>query len=72
MKTLKEYFTKEFLTYVGKWQIGFVVAWPCMYFFADVLGMPYWASIICFQFIGACIFYPIDKWIFNRKNKPKS
>jgi len=43
-----------------------------MYLFSDVLHWPHWATVIAFQFIGACIFWPVDNWIFRRKNKGES
>jgi hypothetical protein len=63
---------KQLLTYHAKWQIGFFITTPCMYLFSDVLQWPHWATVIAFQFIGACIFWPVDNWIFRRKNKGKT
>ena len=57
---------KKYLTYHLKWQLGFFVAWPCMFLFQDFLGWPYWATVLGFQFIGAIIFWPIDKFIFRK------
>jgi hypothetical protein len=64
---IKSYFSKKFATYMFKWQVGFFVAVPCMYFFGDVLHWPHWATTVAFQFIGSLIFWPIDNWIFRKK-----
>ena len=58
---------KKYLTYHLKWQLGFFVAWPCMFLFQDYLGWPYWATVLGFQFIGAIIFWPIDKFILQKR-----
>lgn len=60
---------KQFLIYHGKWQLSTIVTIPLMYLFTDIVGMPYWGSIISFNIIGAFIFWPIDKWIFRNKQK---
>ncbi len=62
---IKKY--KKQLLYFGKWQISAIVTVPLMYFFADYLGMNYLFTTICFNFIGACLFYPIDAAIFKKK-----
>ena len=64
---MKYYFNKTFLKYMCKWQLGFIVAVPCLYFFIDVLEYPLWLSTILFNFVGAVIFYPIDVWILKNK-----
>jgi hypothetical protein len=58
---------KQYLTYHMKWQLGIIVSLPCMYLFQDVFHWPYWATIVGFQFVGALVFWPIDKFIFNMK-----
>ena len=57
---------KKFLTYHAKWQLGIIVSWPCMYLFSDILGWSNLATVIGFQFVGAIIYYPIDKFIFKK------
>jgi len=57
---------KKYLTYHAKWQLGIIVSLPCMYLFQDIFHWPHWATIIGFQFVGACIFWPIDKFIFRK------
>lgn len=58
---------KQYLIYHGKWQLSTIVTIPLMYLFADICGLPYWASIFLFNIIGAVLFWPIDKWIFRYK-----
>ena len=57
---------KRYLKYNLRWQAGFVVCYPCMYLFTDVLGWSMWASVIAFQFVGANIFYHVDRYIFRK------
>ena len=56
---------KKYLTYHAKWQLGIIVSWPCMYLFSDILGWSNLATVIGFQFVGAIVFWPIDKFIFK-------
>lgn len=60
MKNLKRY-----LIYHAKWQLGIVVSWPCMWLMHDVWGWSNFWTIIGFQFVGALIFWNIDKLIFK-------
>ena len=62
----------RYLKYNIRWQSGFVICYPCMWFFQDYLNMPIWASVIAFQFVGANIFYHVDRWIFKDRSKSKS
>lgn len=41
-----------------------------MYLFIDLAHLPYWLAVILMQFIGALVFYPIDKFIFKKEHKP--
>ena len=59
---------KRHLKYHLRWQCGFCVCYPCMWFFSDVLKLPLWGAVVAFQFVGASIFYHIDNWIFNKNN----
>lgn len=60
---------KPFLTYALKWQLGFIVTIPSLYFFIDYCHLNYvWATILM-QIIGAVVFYPIDSYIFKKQNK---
>jgi hypothetical protein len=70
-KTLLSFLRKhrQYLLFHTKWQIGIIITLPCMYIFKDILQLPNWLTIVCFNFIGALIFWPIDKFIFSLKNK---
>lgn len=57
---------KRYLKYNLRWQCGFVICYPCMWFFTDVMQWGMAASVIGFQFIGANIFYHVDKYIFKK------
>ena len=50
-----------------RWQAGFFVCFPCMWVFSDVLELPLWLAVVMFQFVGALIFYHVDKYIFKKK-----
>jgi hypothetical protein len=66
---------KTYLLYHLKWQSGIIVSWPCMYLLHEQLGWNNFWSIMGFQFIGALLFWNIDKLIFKygKKNgNPKS
>lgn len=64
MKNLKKY--KQYLLYHLKWQLGIIVSLPCMYIMRDVWGWSHFSTIVGFQFVGALIFWNIDKYIFNK------
>lgn len=66
---MKKY--KTYILYHLKWQIGILVSWPCMWLFKDVLGWSNFWTIIAFQFVGALIFWNIDKFIFNHGKQTK-
>ena len=53
----------RFLRYAFRWQLSSFILAPVLYFTADVLEVT-WSTIIA-NFIGACVFYPIDRWIFK-------
>jgi len=57
---------KRVLKYHLRWQTGFLYTYPVMYLFIDVWNMPMWLTILAFQFIGALIYYPLDKYIFKK------
>ena len=58
---------KIYLIYHLKWQIGIVISWPCMWLLHDVCGWNNFYTIVGFQFIGACVFWYVDKRIFQNK-----
>ena len=56
---------KRFLKYALRWQASSFILAPVLYYLAEPLGVT-WSTIIA-NFIGACIFYPIDRLIFKKK-----
>lgn len=60
----------KFFIYHLRWQMGFVLL-PIMYLLLDYFKFPYWLSLILFNFCGAFIYFPIDKYIFNVKAKER-
>ncbi len=60
------------LKYHARWQSGFIVCYPTMWLFSDYLELPLWLSIVLFQFVGASIFYHVDKYIFKKKGRGSS
>lgn len=57
---------KSYIKYHIRWQMGFVIFSPCMYLF-NYWHIDTWVSIILMQFVGAIIFWPLDKYIFKKK-----
>ena len=60
---------RKFLLYAMKWQLGTIITVPLLYLFIDILHLSYLWSTICFNLVGAAIFFPIDLWIFRKKDK---
>lgn len=58
--------SKKFLKYAFRWQLSSFILAPVLYLLADTVGVT-WSTIIA-NFIGACIFFPVDRWIFKKKN----
>jgi len=56
---------KRYIIYHIKWQAGVVISWPCMWLMHDIWGWSNFWTIIGFQFVGALIFWNIDKLIFK-------
>jgi hypothetical protein len=56
---------KRYIIYHIKWQVGVVISWPCMWLMHDIWGWSNFWTIIGFQFVGALIFWNVDKLIFK-------
>lgn len=65
----KNFDWKKYFLFHFKWQIGIIVTLPLMYLFLEKWHFPYWLAIMCFNFVGAIIFFPVDSWIFKNKKK---
>lgn len=67
---------RKFLVYFIRWQSGFFVMMPSMFYFHEYLHLKLWLSLIISQAIGACIYFFIDKAIFSlettNKKTPKT
>lgn len=55
---------KRFILYLIKWQSSTIILAPCIAIFSN-LG-PVWSAIIA-NFIGGCLYFPIDSLIFKPK-----
>ena len=66
LSSLKK-FNWNYLKYHLRWQSGIIFSWPVMYLLKDVLHYNDVVTIFAFQFIGATIYWYIDKWIFKKK-----
>ena len=64
MKKLSKY--KQYIFYHLKWQLGIIVSLPCMWLFHDVFQWNNFETVVAFQFVGAVIFWKIDKLIFKQ------
>jgi len=63
---ITEFSWKKYVMYHFKWQMGAIVTIPLMYILLDYLHINYWVSVLIFQFVGALVFYPVDKFIFKK------
>jgi hypothetical protein len=54
---------KQYLIYHLRWQISAFVMMPIMLYLES--NLPLWANLMVGQFIGAVIFFMIDKRIFK-------
>jgi len=65
---------KKFLLYALRWQLSTPILAPVvMYcediFFPDNPTANYWLAVTAANFIGSCIFFWVDKFIFRTKLK---
>ena len=58
--------TKRYLEYHARWQVSGVIMIPLMYLI-KYLGFTLYMNIIIAQFVGAIVFWKIDKWLFEHK-----
>jgi hypothetical protein len=68
LKYLKSLMTKQYGIYHTRWQISALVMMPFM-IGLEMLGLPLWLNLMVGQFIGALIFWEIDKRIFGQHKK---
>jgi len=55
---------KRFILYVLRWECSTPVLWVVMELMTN---WPAWKVAIIANFMGACIFFKLDKWIFKKK-----
>lgn len=55
----------KLLLYLGRWQLSSIVLYPCVAYlpFGDLF------NVIISNVIGGLIFFPIDKYILNKKGR---
>ena len=54
----------KFFAYLCRWQLSTPVLWGVLYF----LGNGFWGTVVA-NFIGGCIFFFVDRKIFNNNKK---
>ena len=52
----------KFLIYLLRWQVSGIVMTPVLVL---LMALPLWMAVCIAQFIGALLFYFVDKRIFN-------
>jgi hypothetical protein len=60
--------TKQYGIYHTRWQVSAIAMMPFM-IGLEMLGLPLWLNLMIGQFIGALIFWEIDKRIFGQHRK---
>jgi len=60
---------KQYGIYHGRWQLSTVVMSAPLYVLTDVLGLMSVIALPIVQFIGACVFWYVDRWIFDENSK---
>lgn len=60
---LGDYTTRKFWKYALRWEASSLILAPMMY----LPGLPNWAKVILANFVGAVIFFKVDKRIFRHK-----
>ena len=57
---------KKYLIYHARWQTGFILQYPLTYLMIDMWQLPTWLYCVLFAFIGACVYWFVDQWIFKK------
>lgn len=66
---MKNWNWKRIAKYHFKWQISFVIMWPCLELSHNVLKLDTLPALVLSNFIGALLFYPLDLYIFVKKQE---
>lgn len=67
-KYLNSLWLKQYSIYHLRWQLSAFVMMPFM-IGLEMVGLPLWLNLMIGQFIGAIIFFEIDKRIFGQHKK---
>lgn len=59
----------RYLLYLFRWQCSTPILWGALYFMSSM--NPLYATIIA-NFLGGCIFFFVDRWIFDKKVKART
>lgn len=63
---------KQLLMYMVRWQMSTPILAICVYLMTGSAGTNSLKSTIIANLIGSVIFFKVDKFIFNHKNKSKN
>jgi hypothetical protein len=61
----KKYLLRRYAMYLGRWQITSITLYPCLLLFGSG-----WSGVIIGNFVGALIFFWVDKYIFTPRFEP--
>lgn len=59
---------RSYALYHGRWQLSTIVMMGPMLLLGS-LNVSRPVSLVSVQFMGACIFWYVDKWIFSDRNE---
>lgn len=54
----------RFVLYLLRWQLSTPILFAVTYYLLDSLGA--FLTSILSNFVGGCIFYHVDRWLFSR------
>ncbi|MDD4333383.1 MAG: hypothetical protein PHT51_04700 [Patescibacteria group bacterium] len=61
----RKYLFRRYAMYLGRWQITSITLYPCLLLFGSG-----WYGVIAGNFVGALIFFWVDKYIFAPRIEP--
>ena len=68
-KRKRKFDWKKYGIYHLRWQSGFLLNFGIFFVCINLLAFPTWLAVIIFQFVGAIIYWYVDKYIFNKIGK---
>lgn len=63
MSILRDYTTRKFWKYALRWETSSLILAPMMY----IQDLPNWLKVVLANFVGAVVFFKVDKRIFRHK-----